>query len=114
MFDGYQSLCVSLTNSTAQCQTGNANFTVYNKNGPATVDAGVPAGPNCTNRQYLFPAQTIGGLSVQRRVYVPHKDNYIRWVNSYTNTTGAPITFTTSTANNLGSDSNTRIVSTSS
>jgi uncharacterized repeat protein (TIGR01451 family) len=113
-YDGYQTICVSLTNATTQCQTGNANFSIYNQNGPASVDAGVPAGPNCTNRQYVFVAQTIGGLSVQRRVYVPPNDNYIRWLNSYTNTTGAPITFTTMTSNNLGSDSNTRIVTTSS
>ncbi|MBV9067134.1 MAG: DUF11 domain-containing protein [Acidobacteria bacterium] len=114
MFDGYQAMCVSLTNATGPCQTGNVNYTMYNQNGPASVDAGVPAGPNCTNRQYVFPAKTIGGLSVQRRVYVPPNDNYVRWLNSYTNTTGAPITFTTMPSNNLGSDSNTRIVSTSS
>ncbi len=35
-------------------------------------------------------------------------------MNFYTNTTGAPITFTTTTSNNLGSDSNTRLVTTSS
>lgn len=113
-YDGYQTICVSLTNATGPCQTGNANYSIYNNNGPAVVDTGVPAGPNCDNRQYVFTAQAIGGVSVQRRVYVPPNDNYIRWVNSYTNTTGVPITFTTITANNLGSDSNTRVVSTSS
>lgn len=114
MFDGYNGLCVSLTNATGPCQTGNANYTMYEKNGPASVDATVPAVPECTNRQYVLPAQTIGGLSVQRKVYVPTNDRYIRWMDFYTNTTGAPITFTTITSNNLGSDSNTRIVSSSS
>src|SRR5581483_5369803 len=43
MFDGYQGLCVSLTNATGPCSTGNANYTMYEKNGAATVDASVPA-----------------------------------------------------------------------
>ena len=114
MFDGYNGLCVSLTNATGPCQTGNANFVMYEKNGPASVDATVPAVPECTNRQYVLPAQTIGGLSVRRKVYVPTNDRYIRWMNIFTNTTGAPITFTTITSNNLGSDSNTILVTTSS
>ncbi|MEO8379363.1 MAG: DUF11 domain-containing protein [Acidobacteriota bacterium] len=114
MFDGYNGLCVSLTNATGPCATGNANYTMYEKNGPAVVDASVPAVAECTNRQYVLPAQTIGGLSVQRKVYVPTNDRFIRWANFYTNTSGAPITFTTITSNNLGSDSNTRIVSSSS
>ncbi len=113
-FDGYHANCVSLTNATGPCQTGNASYTIYNQNGPASVDATVPATPECTNRQYVLPAQTIGGLSVQRKVYVPTNDRYIRWLDSYTNTTGAPITFTTISSNNLGSDSNTLIVNSSS
>ncbi|HXH38087.1 MAG TPA: DUF11 domain-containing protein [Thermoanaerobaculia bacterium] len=114
MFDGYNALCVSLTNSTGQCRTGDANFVIYNKNGPATVDSGVPAVPECTNRQFVLPAKTIGGLSVQRKVYVPTNDRYVRWMNFFTNTTGSPITFTMVTSNNLGSDSNTVVVTTSS
>jgi uncharacterized repeat protein (TIGR01451 family) len=114
MFDGYNAICVSLTNATTQCQTGNANFTMYNQNGPATFDATVPAGPACTNRQVQYPAKAIGGLSVTRKVFVPTNDRFIRWMNYFTNTTGAPITFTMITSNNLGSDSNTRIVSSSS
>jgi uncharacterized repeat protein (TIGR01451 family) len=113
MFDGYQTLCVSLTNATTQCQTGNANFSIYNKNGPPVFDATVPAGPNCTNRQVAFPVQTIGALSVSRKVYVPPNDTYARWMNFFTNTSGSPVTFTMLTANNLGSDSNTVIVNSS-
>jgi uncharacterized repeat protein (TIGR01451 family) len=113
-FDGYNALCVSLTNATGPCQTGNASYVMYEKNGPATVDAGVPAVTECTNRQYVLPPQTIGALTVQRKVYVPTNDQFIRWTNFFTNTSGAPVTFTTMTSNNLGSDSNTRIVSSSS
>jgi uncharacterized repeat protein (TIGR01451 family) len=114
MFDGYHANCVSLTNATGPCATGNASYTIYNQNGPASVDATVPAVPECTNRQYVFPAKTIGALSVRRKVYVPTNDRFIRWLDSYTNTSGAPVTFTTISSNNMGSDSNTRIVSSSS
>ena len=114
MFDGYGAICVSLTNATGPCQTGNANFAFFNQNGPAAFDATVPAGPACTNRQVQYPAKAIGGLSVTRKVFVPTNDRFIRWMNYFTNTTGAPITFTMITSNNLGSDSNTRVVSSSS
>lgn len=114
MFDGYGAICVSLTNATGPCQTGNANFTMYNQNGPAAFDATVPAGPACTNRQVAYPAKAIGGISVTRKVFVPTNDRFIRWMNFFTNTTGAPITFRMITSNNLGSDSNTRVVSSSS
>ncbi|MGH9144408.1 MAG: hypothetical protein ACRD3J_26550, partial [Thermoanaerobaculia bacterium] len=114
MFDGYNSLCVSLTGNTGPCFTGDPNFTIYNQNGPATIDTSVPPVPECTNRQFVYPPRAIGGLSVQRKVYVPTNDRFIRWMNFFTNTTGAPITFTMVTANNLGSDSNTRVVTTSS
>ena len=113
MFDGYNSICVSLTSATGPCQTGNAAYTIYDHNGPAAFDATVPAGPTCTNRQVAFPAQTIGPLSVTRKVFVPTNDTFCRWMNFVTNTSGAPVTFTMITGNNLGSDSNTVIVSSS-
>jgi hypothetical protein len=113
-YDGYNTLCVSLTNATGPCATGNAAYTIYNKLGPASVDATVPVSAACTGRQYVFPIQTVGGLHVQRKVFVPNNDRFARWMNIFTNTTGAPITFTMLTSNNLGSDSNTRVVTTSS
>jgi len=76
-FDGYGAICVSLTNTAGPCATGNANFTMYNKNGPAVFDATVPPGPTCTNRQVAYPAQIIGGLSVRRKVFVPTNDTFI-------------------------------------
>jgi uncharacterized repeat protein (TIGR01451 family) len=114
-FNGYNALCVSLTNATGPCATGNAAYAIYNKNGgPTPFDATVPAGPACTNRQLAFPAQTIVGLSVKRKVFVPTNDRFIRWMNYFTNTTGSPITFTMITSNNLGSNTNTKIISSSS
>jgi uncharacterized repeat protein (TIGR01451 family) len=113
MFDGYNSLCVSLTGGTGPCATGDPAYTFYSGNGPTPFDATVPATPECTNRQLAFPAQIIGPLSVSRKVFVPTNDQFIRWVDSFTNTSGAPVTFNALTANNLGSDSNTIIVSSS-
>lgn len=107
-FDGYNTLCVSTTGATGPCETGNASYTIYNQNGAATLDAA------CGNRQVILPAQTIGTLSVRRKVLVPSNDTFARWLNTVTNNGGAAQTVTLITANNLGSDSNTTIVSSSS
>jgi uncharacterized repeat protein (TIGR01451 family) len=115
MFDGYNSLCVSLTGAPGPCIVGNPAYAFYYQTGAAPVfDATVPASPTCTNRQLVFPAKTIGALSVQRKVFVPTNDTFIRWMNFFTNTSGSPVTFTMTTANNLGSDSNTVITGSSS
>jgi hypothetical protein len=106
-FDGYNTMCVSLTGATGPCATGNPSFTIYNQNGAPTLDS------TCGGRQALFAAQTIGGLSVTRQVYVPATDEFARWLNVFTNTTGASISFAVSTGNNLGSDANTALVTSS-
>lgn len=105
-FDGYNTLCLSST-STATCETGNADFTIYNQNGAATLDA------SCSNRQIILPVQTVGTLTVQRKVFVPSNDEFARWMNIITNTGAAPVTINAIIANNLGSDSNTMVVSSS-
>jgi uncharacterized repeat protein (TIGR01451 family) len=113
MFDnGYNSICVSLTGGTGPCTTSSP-YTMYTKRGKALADATVPAIATCTNRQYVFAAQTIGPLSVSRKVFVPTNDQFIRWMDVFTNTSGAPVTFNMITSNNLGSDSNTVIVNSS-
>lgn len=104
-FDGYNELCVSFTNAMGPCETGNANYVIYNKNGPAATEFG--------GRQVVFAAQTSGQLRMSRKVYVPTDDSFARWLNVFTNTGATPITFTMATGNNLGSDSNTKIVSSS-
>jgi uncharacterized repeat protein (TIGR01451 family) len=113
MFDGYQGMCVSFTNATGPCQTGNLAYSFYNQNGAAAFDATVPVGATCTNRQIALPAKTIGALSVRRKIFVPTNDQFIRWMDLFTNTSASPVTFTMITSNNLGSDANTRIVSSS-
>lgn len=107
MYDGFQSICVSTTGATGPCATGDANYTIYNKNGPL-------AGTELGGQQLVFPAQMMGALRVTRKVYVPSTDTYARWMNIFTNTGGSPITFNVITCNNLGSDSNTRVVTSSS
>lgn len=106
-FDGYNSLCVSLDGTMARCTTGNANFVIYNRNGGVTTE--------CNGRQVVFNPQTIASLGVvmSRKVFVPSNDSFARWLNIFTNTGSSPVTFGVLTTNNLGSDSNTRIVSSS-
>jgi hypothetical protein len=112
-YDGYNAMCVSLTNQTGPCDPSDTtNYVLYINNGPATTEC--PGPVSAANRQIVLPLQTIGGLTVQRKVFVPDNDSFARWMNIFTNTGGAPITFTMITSNNLGSDSDTTIVSSSS
>ena len=106
-FDGYNSLWFSQT-LTGPAATGNAAYVGYNNNGPASLDAA------CGGRQVLFPNQTIYGLTVSRKVFVPSNDSFARWQTILANPTAAAITVNVISANNLGSDSNTRIDSTAS
>ncbi|HEY8020756.1 MAG TPA: IPTL-CTERM sorting domain-containing protein [Thermoanaerobaculia bacterium] len=110
-FNGYNAICLSLDNSFAQCSTDNPNIALYNENGPATTEClGATSG---VNRQVVFPVQTIGSINVQRKVFVPDNDQFGRWLNYFTNTGSSPQTVTMITSNDLGSGSNTKIVSSS-
>lgn len=111
-YDGYNTMCLSLNNTVATCETGNANFVIYNKNGPATTEC--LGAVSQVNRQVVFPTQTSGSIQMSRKVFVPDNDQFARWLNYFTNTGGSPQTLTMVVANNLGSDSNTIIVSSSS
>jgi hypothetical protein len=113
-YDGYQSICLSLNGLVnAPCETGNANFVMYNKNGapPTSECLGSVSG---VNRQLVFPTQTQGNLQFFRKVFVPDNDQFARWLNYFTNTGTTPLTVTMETGNNLGSDNNTVITATSS
>lgn len=65
-------------------------------------------------REVIFPDQTIGDLIVNRRVFVPTDDTFMRQLNRFENTGTTAVTFTVAITNNLGSDSNTTIFATSS
>ena len=104
-YDGYQTICVSFSLATGTCETGNANFVIYNKNGPATGECMGTASK--VDRQYVFATQVMGpgnALHVFRKVFVPDNEQFARWLNYFTNTGGTPLTFNVIVANNLGSD----------
>jgi hypothetical protein len=111
-FDGYNTLCLSLDNTVATCETDNANFVIYNDNGAATTECLGPV--SGVNRQVVFNPQTAGSITLQRKVFVPDNDQFARWLNIFTNTGSTTQTVTAVIANNLGSDSNTVVVSSSS
>jgi hypothetical protein len=108
-FDGYNTLCIAPNGVMANCETGNSSFAIYNQNGPATTE--------CGGRQVVLPNQSIvvGGntLQVSRKVFVPANDSFGRWLNIVTNTGATPATFNMIIANNLGSDNNTVVVTSS-
>lgn len=112
-YDGYNTLCLSLDNIVSTCETDNENFVIYNKNPPATTEC--PGSASGTNRQVVFPVQTVASPSVQmwRKVFVPDNDSFARWLNYFKNTGSSPVTLTAVIANNLGSDSNTVITGSS-
>jgi len=116
-FDGYGQLCVSFDGATGPCETGNAHYVNYLKNGSATSEClGATSG---VNRQWVFNQQTMGTvptpslLHVYRKVFVPDNDSFARWLNYFTNVSASPVTFNAIWGNNLGSDANTKIVATS-
>lgn len=104
-FDGYNSICLSLNHTVVFCETGNANFVIYNKNGKATTE--------CNGRQVVLNTQTFGSLVMQRKVFVPNNDSFARWLDIFTNIGASSELVTMVVANNLGSDSHTLIDATS-
>lgn len=126
---GYNGMCVSLNNGTGPCTagggggaltkvrerarpvspSGSPGYILYNNTGGPPVPDGA-----CGNRQYVFPIKLAGGVQMQRKVFVPSSDSFARWLNYFTNTTGAPITFNIIIdGDNLGSDGSTQIVTSS-
>jgi len=110
-FDGYNTLCISLNNTVANCDKNNASFDFYNKLGPATTEC--LGAFSRVNRQVVFPVETEGNLQIKRKVFVPDNDSFARWLSYFTNTGGTPLTVTAVIANNLGSDDNTKVVTSS-
>lgn len=106
-YDGYETLCVANDNSVnAPCATGNANYEIYNKNGSAALES--------NGRQADFNAQTIEGVTVTRKVFVPSDDSFARWLDIVHNPGTTAKTVTLETGNNLGSDNLTTITNDSS
>lgn len=117
-FDGYNTACISI-GAPGLC-AGGASDAIYNGNGAATADAScteTPAGGAAAPRNFLFPAQamTLGTatVSTRREVYVPANDSFARWTTLVTNTGASAVTVNVIAQNNLGSDSNTAVVTSS-
>jgi hypothetical protein len=96
-FDGYNALQVSVDGGSA---------VAYNNLGTATSD--------CNGRQIIMPVLSSGGVSVQRKVYIPGNDGFARWMNVVTNGSADPHTVTLRMVSDLGSDAGTTIGTTSS
>ena len=111
-FDGNGSLCVSTDGGTGPCESGGGGklggftYTMYNINGVGTTE--------CGGRQVVLNPQTIGSLTVQRKVYVPDTDEFVRFLNIVTNNGAAAATVNLVSSNNLGSDAGTTITATDS
>jgi hypothetical protein len=95
-FDGYNALQVGVD--------GGAPV-AYNNLGSAVAD--------CNGRQIVMPVLSAGGISVQRKVYVPGNDGFARWMNVITNSSGEPHQVQLTVLNDLGSDEGTTIGTTS-
>ncbi|KYC52852.1 MAG: hypothetical protein AMQ22_00547 [Candidatus Methanofastidiosum methylothiophilum] len=76
--------------------------------GPATYTT------ELDGRQIVLGVTNIGGLNVQRKIFVPLTENWARYLEIIHNPTGAPITANVRIYGNLGSDSSTTLISTSS
>jgi MYXO-CTERM domain-containing protein len=92
MFDGYGPLFV--------------DSQLYFGNGLATSE--------CGDRQLVFGTQTIGDLSVWRKIYVPEDDEFARMVVFVRNDSTTDISTTVGFKGDLGSDSNTTVMADSS
>jgi hypothetical protein len=89
------------------CYTLRVAGTAYQPVGTATT--------TMAGRQIEYPTQALSGLTVQRIVYVPAADhNYARYLEIFSNPSGAPITVTITVDGNLGSDGGTIITGSSS
>jgi hypothetical protein len=97
----------------------------YDSSGRLTVGQGAPAvyaptDPSaCTtedgDREIAYPVETIDGLEVSRKLYVPGVgSSFARWLDIVRNPGAAPVTATLTYNVNLGSDASTVITATSS
>ena len=65
-------------------------------------------------REYFLDDYTMSNLIVRRKVYFPEDRNWVRYLEILYNPTASPISVDVRVYSNFGSDSNTRVVETSS
>lgn len=108
-FDGYSNLAITtdVANTESPPHTG-ADTGFFRLNGATTINS-------CDSREISFPTQTLlTNFSVTRRVYVPADDAFARHLDSVTNISSTVQTVYLGYRNDLGSDSSTELVTTSS
>lgn len=88
------------------------NGSVYNQNGAVTTSC--EGETSLVDRQVVFSPQTIGNLTVQRKVFVPDDDSFCRWLNIISNNSGSSETVTVTLVGTLGSGAATLIGNSSS
>ena len=89
------------------------DFTVAGNDYPnAAADS---CGREDGDREITYPTAPVGatGLEFSRKVYVPTDDGFLRYLDTITNPTGAPVVVTVAFSGSLGSDGSTRVVETS-
>lgn len=67
-------------------------------------------------REVAFPAYTTAaaGVSITRKLYIPDSGlPFARWIDSFTNTSGSPVTLRVRWGGNLGTDGSTLVLSSS-
>ena len=82
------------------------NDTYYNGSSPVLT--------RLNARELTLPVQAVGVLNVSRKIYVPTDDAYARYLELIENTSESAQTVTVRVYGNLGSNSDTHVVSTSS
>ena len=109
-YDTFGAICITASGTTYTTALASGDF--YAGGSTSTTEL--------SGRQYLLGTDTLRGLEVQRRVYVPStggtdSNSFVRYLDAITNTTGSAITvqvrfgtcMTGSNNNDLGSDSST-------
>ncbi len=67
-----------------------------------------------TNELILGPDSVLSGVDFERRIYASQQSTFVRYLDSFTNTSGSPVSFTLSMYSDLASDEFSRLVTTSS
>lgn len=72
-----------------------------------------PYDPDSNGQEYVWAAQTMGPLTVKRKLFVSPTEIYGRFMEILTNTSNEPVTAEIAIFGNLGADDHTQIMATS-
>ncbi len=100
-FDGYGELSLRIMDLSLSILSENTSVSGFN----LTLDG---------RTYYSSVTPQYSGVTVNRTIHAPADQNYLRYYDTFTNTTGAPLILTTVFGGNLGSDSGTTLSRTSS